>query len=357
MKIRIYFKPGWVVLGLVFAATMLWFMVLRLEWWGRWLCVMASIFYSVLALLSLFALVRCHALERWMSWETPERLLILAPHQDDGVICAGGVGIRNQQLGGETHIIYLVQDDKPGMAECRKREALAAWAIAGVPAENLLHLDMLPRLYERAPKQLDKAALDLDDIIESLSPTVLILPLFEGGHIHHDVLNHLVTSVLKLGARVKVFEAPEYSPYVSLRRTPHRVISLCGRWLAGLVSYCGPPDGIDDRTVLKVRLSKENLVVKRQMLAAFESQHGDSLSANCSYSDRLISWQPRPYRSRPFREKKGYFSFVRSLHEWLPSAIVTKVFPVQLGTVGREPNITSLDEELQKVGVPDEKQS
>ena len=54
--------------------------------------------------------------------------------------------------------------------------------------------------------------------------------------------------------RFEVFEAPEYSPYASLWYTPHRVVALCSRWLFGLVSYYGPPDGIDGRPVCQYRL-------------------------------------------------------------------------------------------------------
>lgn len=290
--------------------------------------------------------MRCHAIERWVSWETRERVLIVVPHQDDCVICAGGIAIRNQNLGGETHIIYLVQDDKPGMCERRKAEAIAAWALAGVTADCLRHLDLLPALYERNPVRLSHAALELKRLIDEISPSVLIMPIFEGGHIHHDLTNHIVSSIVDRIDSIRVFESPEYSPFVSLRWTPHRIIALCGRWLFGLVAYYGPPDGIDDRTVYKVRLDRNELALKRQMLAAFASQNGESLMATRTYPDRIVEWRRRQYRARPFDLECSFLGFVQRLERWMPTSVVNRVFPLQRGTVGREPSVTDLDHEL-----------
>jgi LmbE family N-acetylglucosaminyl deacetylase len=346
VKIRIYFEPVWIVVLLTITAAAFWTAFCLADTWVKWLWLGPALFYSALGVISSWARLRCSLLEQWISWDTPERLLIVVPHQDDCVICAGGIGIRNQAAGGETHIVYVVQDDAPGMADRRRAEAVAAWSLAGVAAHNLHHLDLLPSLYERAPGRLQGAADELARIIDAIESTVIVMPLFEGGHVHHDLLNHLVSTIAGRGVDRRIFESPEYSPFVSLKWTPHRVLSLCGRWLFGLVAYYGPPDGIDSRPLLKVRLAPNELAVKRRMLAGFRSQNGDSLAATRCYPDRLIRWRPRPYRARPFEVGGTYLELVQTLRQRLPWSWVSRLFPAQIGTIGREPEVTDLDKEL-----------
>jgi LmbE family N-acetylglucosaminyl deacetylase len=354
MKLRIYFKPTIIVLALATASLLscgAWFFSIGIL---RWLLLAVAAFYIALFLIAAYSLARCHAIESWTVWTRPERLLILAPHQDDCVICGGGIGILNAKLGGETYIAYLVQDDKPGLAERRKDEAVTAWSFANVPANHLRHLDLFPPLYRKDPIRLRKAATELRQLIEEINPTVLLMPMFEGGHIHHDLTNLAASSMLVDRRTIRVFEAPEYSPFLSLRWTPHKIISLCGRWLLGLVAYYGPPDGIDGRPVYKVRLNELELALKGRMLAAFVSQNGESLAVGRAYPDRIAEWRPRASHRRPFELKGSYLSFVQFLERLLPGDIINVVFPGQRGTIGREPSITDLNEEVDDL-VPESK--
>jgi LmbE family N-acetylglucosaminyl deacetylase len=344
VKVRIYFRPALVVASLVLATTTLFAMASLLSSF-RWLWWTGAGFYSLLSLASCYALWRIVNCEQWIEWATAERLLILAPHQDDCVICAGGTGLRNQQLGGETYVVYLVQEPPEDRAFLRKEEAKRAWCVAGVSPDHLQHLNLLPELHARDPQLLDRAAKALDEIITTIAPTVIMLPAFEGGHIHHDVLNHLVTGVVSVPAGVRIYECPEYTPYVSLRLTPHKIIALCGRWIAGLLSYYGPPDGIDRRIILKVRLTADELMTKRRMLAAFRTQHPESLERTRCYPDRFVAWQRRPFRSQPFRVRGSYPAFVRSLERILPVRLVHLLLPGQTSTYGREPGFTELSTE------------
>jgi LmbE family N-acetylglucosaminyl deacetylase len=346
MKVRIYFRPIPVVLSLGATALLFW------SWWfftlslWRWALLPAAVFYAILFALAGYALLRCNTIERWMEWSHPERLLILAPHQDDCVLCAGGIGIRNTRLGGETFIVYFVQDEMLGMAERRAAEAEEAWSLAGVAPDHLRQLDLLPPLYSRKPDCLPAAAREIGRLIDEIKPAVLIMPMFEGGHIHHDIASQLVSLVLGDKPSVRVFESPEYSPFFSLRHTPHRVIAQCGRWLFGLCSYYGPPDGVDERSIYKISLDEGELALKRQMLGTFASQNGPSLAQASAYPDRIVEWRPRPYRARPFRVERSYLRFVLALERVLPRRFVALILPGQRGTIGREPDITDLDQEL-----------
>ena len=346
MKLRIYFRPELPTLLLGIASALLWWIAYGLGTGlpGALLAVGAT-FYTLLTCLCLWSLLRIARLERWYRWDEPVRLLILAPHEDDCAIAAGGIGARNRRLGGQTRIVYLAPDELPGMAERRAEEARAAWRLAGVPDEDIVHLDLLPPFRQRDPGRLEQAAAALRAAIDGYRPEVIVVPMFEGGHVHHDMTAALVAEMRTTGDRFDVFEAPEYGPYVSLSNTPHRVVALCTRWLLGLVSYFGPPDGVDGRTIRKYRLDAADLACKRAMLGCFESQNAPSLVATKAYPDRLVVQDARILHEPAFDLRGSYLAFVLRLRRVLPAAIVDRLLPVQLGTIGRERTLTSWKEE------------
>ena len=352
MKLRVYFKPEIPVLLLGGAAAALWCAFIALEPGWRLISLPFALFYSALFAIGLWCLWRVARLERPMRWDQAQRLLILSPHEDDCTICAGGIGVRNARLGGATRIAYLAPDETPGMAEVRAREAVAAWRIAGVPGDALLHFDLLPSLFQRDPAKLRAAVVTLRSIIDGFRPTVVVVPMFEGGHVQHDATAALLDELVRPDDRFQVYEAPEYGPCTSLLHTPHRVIALCARWLLGLISYYGVPDGVDDRPVNRVVLDPADLDCKRRMLAAFASQNGASLSRTSSYPDRLVCWRRTEGRTTPFDFARSYLRFVLWTRRIFPARIVDRLFPVQLGTVGRPNAITDWREERSEADAP-----
>lgn len=350
MRLKVYFKPALPVGLLVAAAALFWSVFAIL---GSGVAAQAAlalaIFYTALSAIAALALQRLGVLEQWREWPGPARLLILAPHEDDCVISAGGVGALNRRLGGATRVVYLAPDDVPGVAERRAAEARAAWRVAGVVGDDVHHLDLLPPLRQRDPQKLRTAATQLRRIIDEFAPTVIVVPMFEGGHIHHDMTAALIGKIVTPDDLFEVFEAPEYSPYASLWYTPHRVIALCSRWLFGLVSYYGPPDGIDARPIQKYRLDPVDLDCKRRMLAAFESQNAPSLVATRSYADRLVLFDKRFDRKTPFNFRWSYLRFVLAVRRVISPRIAERLFPVQLGTIGRELRVTDWPEEWETV--------
>ncbi|TAJ24785.1 MAG: hypothetical protein EPO67_22545, partial [Reyranella sp.] len=146
MKLRIDFRPSIVVMLLALAAVLSWAATCLV-----WILLPFALFYSLLLALGVVALARIARLERWMDWNEPGRLLILAPHEDDCVISAGGLGLRNARLGGATRIVYLARDENPGLPARREAEARAAWRIAGLGEADLVFLDLMPPLERRDP--------------------------------------------------------------------------------------------------------------------------------------------------------------------------------------------------------------
>jgi hypothetical protein len=344
MKVKLYFQPLPVVLALLIVAAAFWLLALEFPA-GRWLAVFA-LFYSVLFVLSAWSLLRIVAVERWRAWTAPGRVLILAPHEDDCTIAAGGIGLLNRRLGGATRIVYLAPDETPGLPEIRAAEAQAAWALAGVAAADLRHVPLLPKLRQHDPQRLRDAAISLRAIIDDFQPTLVIVPMFEGGHVQHDMLAALIGSIVTPQDRFEVCEAPEYTPYVSLRHTPHRIIALCARWLFGLVSYYGPPDGIDGRTVEKIRLEPADLELKRRMLGCFVSQNAPSLVATRGYPDRLVRMKFDREWAQPFDYAHSYLRLAFAARRWLPGPLARGLLPGATGTIGRDDGVTDWRREL-----------
>lgn len=346
MKLRIDFRPS-IVVALLAAAAILFWLATRLPG-AFWIALPFALFYSLLLVIASFALLRICMIERWMVWEQPGRLLILAPHEDDCVISAGGLGLRNSRLGGATRVVYLARDETPSLPDRREAEARAAWSIAGLGDADLCFFDLMPPLETRDPAKLRTAATALRTIIDDFQPTAIVMPAFEGGHVHHDMVAALIDLLVTPADRFAVFEAPEYSPYVSLLNTPHRILALSARWLFGLVAYNGPPDGVDGRPILKLRMAPSELADKRRMLAAFVSQNAPSLVATRSYPDRLIARVGRRQRRRPFDFDRSYLRLVLALRRKLPARLVDRILPVQLGTIGRMGTITDWHSEWGK---------
>lgn len=340
MKLRIHFRPAPAVLLLLAVAVAFWLAALELP-----LLVLPALFYSGLSALGLWALWRIHLLERWESWDAPRRLLILAPHEDDCAISAGGIGARNHRLGGATHIVYLAPDETPGLAAVRAAEARDAWAVAGVPPSSLHHAALLPPLRERSPATLHAAAGELRRIVDAFGPDTIVVPMFEGGHVHHDMLAALLGRIVTDEDRFAVFEAPEYSPYVSLDNTPHRIVALCARWLFGLVSYYGPPDGIDGRPVEKIRLDPADMDAKCGMLARFVSQNAPSLVSTRAYPDRLVRMNFARQWRQPFDFRRSYLRLSLVARRLLPALLARALFPGPTGTIGRDGAVTDWQQE------------
>ena len=331
MKLRVYFRPAPVALALVAVAGMFW-LAFGATPIGPWFFPFA-LFYTALSALGLWSLVRIAQIEHQQTWSRPARLLILAPHEDDCVIAAGGIGVRNARVGGTTRVVYLATDETPGLPEVRAAEA------------DLRHIPLLPPLHSRDPAMLRAAATALRAIIDEFEPTVIVVPMFEGGHIHHDMLAALLGMIVIAADTFEVFEAPEYSPYVSINNTPHRIIALCARWLFGLVSYYGPPDGIDGRPIQRFQLAPEELDIKRRMLACFTSQNSSSLVLTRAYPDRLVRMKTERDWRHPFDFAHSYLRLALSARRLLPHAIAAGLFPGATGTVGRDGGLTDWQQE------------
>ena len=148
-----------------------------------------------LVFITVFLLHRSQSLEQSFTLQRKERLLIIAPHQDDCVISAAGLALQTLQKGGTVKVVYLSQEAGQ-QAIIRQKECEKSWHLAGVSSNQLLQLNLLPELFEHNSQKINHAASVLQTVVDDYQPSTIVFPLFEGGHKHHDIAHHIVTNML-----------------------------------------------------------------------------------------------------------------------------------------------------------------
>ena len=203
----------------------------------------------------------------------PSKIVIIAPHQDDGVIQAGGLALKNLKSGGDVSIIYMTNEKSKSIAEIRARESIHAWQIAGIPENQLHFLDYKSEKNWSNMKILD-AKRDVIKILQSLKPDVIVFPLLEHGNYEHDLTNQIVRSIESEGIiSAKYFQATEYNPYYIAEYDPLKFISFVAR-LMPFIPYSKQSYGINPKFQSQIELTHTEMKQKIQMLMAFESQAG-----------------------------------------------------------------------------------
>jgi len=206
---------------------------------------------------------------RWTP-EVPRTIAILEAHHDDAVIMAGGLAIQNAASGGETHVITLTVPADGAAARVRAAESLRAWSLLrGVPAQSH-HLGFQERSWDETT--LERARENITRVLDSIQPDIVVIPLHEGGHEDHDVLNTLGReSAANAAPGARVLQAAEYNPFYVARNHPVRTLRLLVR-LAPFLPFRDPPTGFDPREQFRLNMSATELTMKRQMLLRYESQ-------------------------------------------------------------------------------------
>lgn len=124
--------------------------------------------------------------------------LVLAPHQDDEAIGAGGTMSRLAGQGSAVHAVFLTdgrQDNLPGISEeqsvtIRRAEAEGALACIGA---GMHELGINNRTMEILPAHIEK----LTELLESLQPDTVILPWLFDGPVKHRLASHLLLLALR----------------------------------------------------------------------------------------------------------------------------------------------------------------
>ena len=147
--------------------------------------------------------------------------LVVAPHPDDEALACGGTILRKTQLGARVRLLFMTDGSRshPGLIEpdrlreIRRGEALAAAALMGVAANDVVFLDFDDA---HLAAQRSAATERVREIIRATSPTQVFAPYARDINPDHVATNRIVHAALR-GCRPRP-RLYEYTVY------------LWGRW-------------------------------------------------------------------------------------------------------------------------------
>ena len=218
-------------------------------------------------------------------FQGPLNMLILAAHQDDGVIQAGGAAIKNAKLGGRTQVVYMISPESAELRAVLMREAEAAWALVGRRREDLTFLGYPPGANLWPDSLASNVARDIREIVAARNPDRVYIPLTERGNVDHDVLNSIARDVLRDFPDVQVVQSSEYNPYYLAGRHPNKMLRFFLRLLPKL-PFSEPTSGLGPNSLVsRLSMSASELEIKKQMLKQFKSQAGVIRLSQFGYAD------------------------------------------------------------------------
>jgi len=177
----------------------------------------------------------------------------------------------------------LTQPTGKDIARIRKKEAYTAWGLLNSNKIKLTFLDYYSD-EEWTEEKKASARNSIISTIERISPNLVIIPLKEGGHHEHDLLNTLVLEAVAHFPNIRVLQAAEYNPYYIMWNTPVKTLWLLAR-LDPLMPYNEPNYGLIPKNQLRLWMTPDELGMKIKMLAAFKSQAGVISERQFGYPD------------------------------------------------------------------------
>jgi LmbE family N-acetylglucosaminyl deacetylase len=230
------------------------------------------------------------------------RILVLAAHPDDETIGCGALLAR----AAVAHVVHLTDGapvdpalvpaewrrDREAYRRARRREALCAVGLAGVPAAHVLCLGAVDQDASFAMASLGRRAADL---LETLAPDVVIAHPYEGGHPDHDAAAFVARAAIGLVA-ARGGRCPELVEMTSYH-------AASGQLIRG--AFIG---GGGDR--LRVVLSDPERSHKQRMLSCFETQRDQladfSTAEECFRAAPRYDFSAPPHPGRLHYERLGW---------------------------------------------------
>ena len=131
-----------------------------------------------------------------------DRILIVAPHQDDEVLGAGGYIQRSVSVGAKVEVGFATDGKKQGKKNLRRTEALSAGQKLGLTNSQLIFLDF-PDGNLSQQSQYDKFVTRMTGEIASFGPSIVITTLPEDEHSDHAASGRAVKTLLAQGGKFK----------------------------------------------------------------------------------------------------------------------------------------------------------
>ncbi|MCZ6594206.1 MAG: PIG-L family deacetylase [Bacteroidetes bacterium] len=266
-------------------------------------------------------------IKQFISVNEAEKIAIIVAHQDDGVIIAGGYAIQTLKSGGSVKVVYLTNGAFKNdfeLANKRKREAIITWKLIGLGEQDIIFLNYWQLELEY---NIDRAVFQVSKILKYGKFDKIFIPLYEGGHHDHDMVNYIVSLANKVNSvKSEIYECPLYNLYYSLTNTPEKILYQLSR-IIPYWDYGAPPSFVDKTGRIYLNMSKQELKLKRKMLSQFKSQGGRSLANQYSFNDRYQKHTDHDYSNPPFNYDMSFVKLVNKFKS-LPviGSLIEKVF-------------------------------
>ena len=281
------------------------FITLIIYWFYTILFIVASILWVMIFF------------RRWKKVKAKgENVLIVAPHQDDGVAMAGGFAIQTIAKGGKVFVVYLTEEKgKRGLI--RKKEAIQAWNCIGLSYKFIRFMGYRALSGLILKTEVIECIKKMITLITAIKPNIIFIPAYEGGHYQHDIANYIISRAMKKISikKIRIFEVPLYNFYYSLRKTPEKILAGI-RWFIPFGSGSFPPEPIRDDPVYLLDMENDEVEMKCIMLNQFISQNPNALISRFGYPDRFQRYRDYDYSKPPFdydRSLAKKINFIKEL--------------------------------------------
>lgn len=250
---------------------------------------------------------RFFALPQRRAFPDVSRLLVVAPHQDDEAIMAGGLMARLAGRGAEIRVIMVTDGVtvRPGGDEARQNErrqtrygeTVAALASLGVGPGKITFLGIPAEDGLRDPVRVRQAIEAVAGAMMELRPDAVIAPAFEAGHPDHDATNYVVSRAARQAgvSADRLYEACEYNGYFLSSSVFARLNPLM------LVRFLVAPRFIPGRNAaMQLDMSAAELARKRALLRHYRSQKPDVLVTLFGFPDQFRVMEAHDYSRGPY---------------------------------------------------------
>ncbi len=196
---------------------------------------------------------------------TDTDVLVFAAHPDDDILGLGTTLYRHSLKGENIKVVFSTNGTGRGgeswnisvgeskrRLDTRYREAVQALSLINIPDENIYCLGYPDGGTQRYMKNM---SLDILHLIQKLKPGRIYVHCIEGGHRDHDLTSYVVKSVCKEIGYSHLFEWTEYNPNQPLGTQDVKFLSA-----------------ESTTKELKIKISAEERILKRKMLASHHSQ-------------------------------------------------------------------------------------
>lgn len=271
--------------------------------------VLAALAVAVYAAVNAAAIVwNCYlALPARGPFPAVASLLVVAPHQDDETIMAGGLMMRLAAGGADIRVVMVTDGVRPAPGRSdeerkarrqqRDEETLAALRAIGVGESQVRFLGIPAEAGLRRPETVSQLIATLSKIMTNMRPKAVITTAFEGGHPDHDATNYAVVRAAQEAGipAERVFEACEYNSYFLTAGLLTRLNRLL------LVQFAVPPRFIPGRgKPVCLDMSRSELAQKRDVLRIYKSQKPDILVRMFGFPDQFRIVEAHDYARGPY---------------------------------------------------------